>query len=225
MEVNLEYFRPAYVQSAFEFPRWPVITTEKPGQVSLLSWGLIPPWVKSAEDARKLRVNTVNARAETIFEKPAFRGAAASRHCLVLADGFFEFREIEGRKFPYFIRMREGRPFTMAGLYESWVDPASGEFIPTFSIVTTEANSLMAKIHNRKKRMPVILPEEQEKGWLEPGSGKKALLAPCPDEWLEAWPVSGLITSRGAGRNVPEAQEPFSYPELSGDKPIQGSLF
>ncbi|MFO7616710.1 MAG: SOS response-associated peptidase [Bacteroidales bacterium] len=225
VEIDQEYFKPVYVQTAFEFPRWPLITAERPDRVSLHSWGLIPPWIRSAADARKFRVNTVNARAETIFEKPAFRGAAASRHCLVLADGFFEFREVDGLKFPYFIRMREGRPFVMAGLYESWVDPGSGEVVPTFTIVTTQANHLMATIHNRKKRMPVILPEELEKGWLEPGSGKANLLAPCPDDWLEAWPVSGLITSRGGNRNVPEVQEPFNYAELSDAKPIQGSLF
>ncbi|MCK9324453.1 MAG: SOS response-associated peptidase [Bacteroidales bacterium] len=225
VEIDLNFFKPAYLQSAFEFPRWPVITGEQPKRFSFLTWGLIPPWVRSAEEARKFRANTVNARAETLFDKPAFRSAAANRHCLVVVDGFFEFRELDGRKFPYFIRMREGQPFTMAGLHDTWVDPATGEVIPTFTIVTTRANGVMAKIHNRKKRMPVILPKEQEMEWLTAGSGGAELLAPCPDDWLQAWPVSGLITSRTAERNVPSVQEPYSYQELTNEKPLQGSLF
>jgi putative SOS response-associated peptidase YedK len=113
----------------------------------------------------------------------------------------------------------------MAGLHDTWVDPATGEVIPTFTIVTTRANGVMAKIHNRKKRMPVILPKEQEMEWLTAGSGGAELLAPCPDDWLQAWPVSGLITSRTAERNVPSVQEPYSYQELTNEKPLQGSLF
>ncbi len=225
VEVEEEYFGPVFVQNAFEFPKWPVITSENPEKIRFLNWGLVPYWIKTSRDALNLRSNTVNARSETIFEKPAFRSAAANRHCLVLADGFYEFRELNGKKFPYFIRMKDDRLFAMAGLYENWTNRETGEILPTFSIITTVANPLMETIHNRKKRMPVILPQEAEWDWLKPGSGQASLLKPYPDHEMEAWPVSGLITSRKENKNLPNVLEPFDYPELTGSGPVQGTIF
>jgi putative SOS response-associated peptidase YedK len=223
--VEEDYFGPVYVQSAFEFPKWPVIPSESPGKIMLFNWGLIPAWVRDKEAALEFRVNTINARSETIFDKPAFRQAAASRHCLVLADGFFEFRELDGKKIPYFIRLKGGRLFAIAGLYDYWTNHETGERIPTFTIITTDANRLMETIHNRKKRMPVILTDESERDWLKPGRGRADLLKPFADDQMEAWPVSRLLTARGIERNVPQVQEPFDYPEISGTDLRQGSLF
>lgn len=223
--VEEESFGPKYVQNAFEFPKWPVISAEKPQEIHLMNWGLIPSWIKDLESGMKFRMNTVNARAETIFKKPAFRRAAANKHCLVLADGFFEFREFDGKKYPYYIRVCGGWPFSMAGLYEYWTHPGTGEIIPGFSIITTVANPLMEIIHNRKKRMPVILSENQECDWLKPGNEFSGLLKPYPEEDMEAWPVSRKISDRGGDKNSAEVLVPFDYPELSFQKPIQGLLF
>ncbi|MFA6127409.1 MAG: SOS response-associated peptidase [Bacteroidales bacterium] len=223
--VEEEYFGPRYVQNAFEFPKWPVITTDRPKEIHLMNWGLIPGWIKDRESAAKFRVNTINARSETIFEKPAFRRAADCRHCLVLADGFFEFREIDGKKYPYYIRVSGGEPFALAGLYEPWTNPETGEITRSFSIITTIANPLMEMIHNRKKRMPVILESADERDWLQPGDGHRSLLKPFSEHNMEAWPVSGMISDRGGGGNKPEVLEPFHYPEISGQQNTQGKLF
>ena len=190
-----------------------------------MNWGLIPSWIKDRESALKFRVNTVNARSETIFEKPAFRKAASERHCLVLADGFFEFREIDGKKFPYYIRVTGGQPFAFAGLYEFWTNPETGEMQPGFSIITTVANPLMAIIHNRKMRMPVILHDSAERNWLKPGKEFSDLLVPFPEGLMEAWPVSRLISGRGGLKNVPEVLERVDYPEISAPGLSQGTLF
>jgi putative SOS response-associated peptidase YedK len=220
-----ESYKPNYVQNAFEFPKWPVISSEHPGEIRFMNWGLIPSWIKDQESAMKFRVNTINARSETIFEKPAFRRAADKGHCLVLADGFYEFREVEGKKYPYYIRIREGRPFALAGLYEYWPHPGSGEMIPGFSVITTAANPLMEMIHNKKERMPVILFEHQEREWLNPGKLSSGLLKPYNEEDMEAWPVSRRITEHGNQKNSPEITLPFDYPELSEKKSQQGFLF
>ncbi len=223
--VEEEYFGPKYVQSAFEFPRWPVISCDKPDRISMMQWGLIPHWVKDSAAATEIRSRTVNARSETLLEKPAFRHAAAKNRCLVLADGFFEFREVNGRKFPYYIRIHEGRLFAMAGLYDTWSDKSTGELVNSFSIITTEANSLMAMVHNVKKRMPVILAEEDERVWLSKLENSKAILKPFPSEKMEAWSVSRLLTSRNPQKNSPETLERFDYPELLDPKGQQGKLF
>ncbi len=223
--VEEEDFGHRYVQSAFDFPKWPVISPEQPDQIRLMTWGLIPSWIRDPESALRFRINTVNARSETIFEKPAFRKAAADRHCLVLADGFFEYREVGGAKFPYYIRVTGGRPFAMAGLYETWIQPETGELIPGFSIITTTANPLMAWIHNRKLRMPVILPECVERNWLEGGKQFSDLLKPFPEKEMEAWPVSRRISDRKGGVKGEDMLEPVEYPELSDTKPSQGLLF
>lgn len=214
-----EFFGPTYFQSAYEFPKWPVITSEAPGRIQNLQWGFVPAWAKDPEQAKKLRFNTVNARAETLYEKPSFRQAARSRHCLVLADGFFEYQEVNGKKYPYFIRLKENRLFSMAGVYDSWVDPETGEILPTFSIVTTEANPLMEQIHNRRKRMPVILSQEQEPEWLDVNRRDSEIFKPFNEKEMEAWPVGRYLTDRSTPKSDPLAIEKFEYPELRGESP------
>ena len=223
--VEQESFGPKYVQGAFEFPKWPVISSDKPSEIRLMHWGLIPSWIRYREEALKFRVNTVNARAETIFEKPAFRRAAVAGHCLILADGFFEYREIDGKKFPYYIRVKGGTLFALAGLHEKWRDTETGEIITGFSIITTAANPLMELIHNRKKRMPVILDGRVEKQWLEPGEHQRGLLRPFDEDKMEAWTVSRRISEKGQGSRSAELLEPVTYPETAGAGFSQGSLF
>src|SRR5690606_13455781 len=117
----------------------------------------------------------------------------------------------------YYIFLKDKTVFSFAGIWEEWVDPATGELLRTYSILTTEANPLLAKIHNTKKRMPVILPEEQERAWLADGLSTAeiiSLLQPFPAAQMEAYTISRLITARTANRNCPEVQAPFVYPEL-----------
>lgn len=161
-------FRPNTVIKAFTFPEVPVICQETADKISLLTWGLIPNWVKDEKYASEIRKKTFNARIENIFEKPSYRHLLKKNKCLVIVDGFYEWHDLNGKKIPYFITHSEKQIFTLAGLYDRWINPETGEEIKSFTIVTTRANSLLEKIHNTKKRMPVILDnEEKEKLWLE----------------------------------------------------------
>lgn len=207
-------FSPTYVMSAFSFNPWPVITSQDTRSITMLNWGLVPHWIKDEQAALKIRSSTVNARIETVKEKPSFRASVKSRRCLVLADGFFEFREVNKKKYPYFIQLKEGKPFTIAGIYDNWTNRVTGSITSSFSILTTDANPLMEKIHNRKKRMPVILPGGLENSWVANELEPEALKQPYPESEMEAWTISRLLTSRQSNPNVPEVIDPFVYPEL-----------
>jgi putative SOS response-associated peptidase YedK len=210
-------FKKVYHASGFDLPKLPIITNDHPDRIQLFTWGLIPFWVRDMKTAEEVRVKTMNARAESIFEKPSFRHAAEKQHCLVLADGFFEWQEFEGKNYPYYIRLRTHEPFAMAGLWDSWKNPGTGEVLQTYTVITTKANPLMEQIHNKKKRMPVILPRDKERFWVDSLLEKKAaeaLLVPFEETQMEAFTISRLITSRQRNPNTPEVVAPFSYPEL-----------
>ena len=172
--------------------RLPVITNAAPGQVQLMSWGLVPSW--SRDPAKGPR--PINARAETLAEKPSFRQLLGRRRCLVLADSFYEWQALPTGKVPHRILLRDERPFAFAGLWDEWLDRATGELRPTFTIITTEPNSLMAKLHNR---MPVILPDRAaELAWLDDGLGPAAhqgLLLPYEAGQMRAYAVSTRVNS------------------------------
>ena len=127
-------------------------------EMALLRWGLIPSWAKEASIGMKL----VNARGETLADKPAFRSAYRQRRCLIPADAFYEWKAIAGRKQPYCIRMRDGGPFGMAGLWERWKAP-DGQTVESCAIVTVDANALIAELH---ERMPLILAPDDYDAWL-----------------------------------------------------------
>ena len=210
-------FKKVYHASGFDLPKLPIITNDHPDRIQLFTWGLIPFWVRDMKTAEEVRVKTMNARAESIFEKPSFRHAAEKQHCLVLADGFFEWQEFEGKNYPYYIRLRTHEPFAMAGLWDLWKNPGTGEVLQTYTVITTKANPLMEQIHNKKKRMPVILPRDKERFWVDSLLEKKAaeaLLVPFEETQMEAFTISRLITSRQRNPNTPEVVAPFSYPEL-----------
>ncbi|WP_426956950.1 SOS response-associated peptidase [Muricoccus radiodurans] len=163
-------------------------------QLDLLRWGLVPHWAKDSKDGARL----INARADGVAEKPSFREAFRKRRCLVPADGFYEWLSpAEARskdpKQPFAVALKNGDPMTFAGLWENWKDP-DGNWLRTYSIVTTDAAPKQQPLHHR---MPVILPREAWPAWLgeEPAEAEalKALLRPCPDEWLAAWPVSKRV--------------------------------
>ncbi|MGQ9814958.1 MAG: SOS response-associated peptidase [Candidatus Roseilinea sp.] len=166
----------------------PVILNETPRQLSVARWGLIPGWAKDPSIGARL----INARAETLPEKPAFRAAFARRRCLVIADGFYEWHKDGGAKTPMFIHLKSGEPFAFAGLWEIW-QPPEGDPLRSCAIITTEPNELIATIHNR---MPVILTREAERTWLDDNAEPAALMAllrPFEAQQMEAYTVSQRV--------------------------------
>jgi len=167
-----------------------------PRQLALVHWGLIPSWAKDA----RLAGSTINARGESLAEKPAFRSAFAKRRCLVLTDGYFEWQAVGKKKQPLWFRMKDERPFAFAGLWERWRGPAgTPEGTPPLescTIVTTSANRLSANIHDR---MPVILDPVDYDQWLDPALSDKerlkALLVPFSEDAMKVEPVSTRVNS------------------------------
>jgi putative SOS response-associated peptidase YedK len=211
-------FEPVYHASAFSFPVWPVITNTDPSHFNRCNWGLVPSWAKLRQDADEIKKLTVNARSESVFEKPSFRHSIQKKRCLIPSTGFFEWRSFQSKKYPYFISLADADIFSIAGIWDSWTDRRTGEIVSTFSLLTVAANPLMAKIHNGKKRMPVLLPAGQEKRWLDDGLVKEEILALCvpfDENRMKAHTVGRLITSRAQDPNVPEVQKEFTYPELA----------
>lgn len=169
-------------------------------ELAMLRWGLIPSSAYSARTARR----TTNARAETVATTPAIRGAFSARRCLVPCSGFYEWQRVNRDNRPYWIGMKDRGPFAMAGLWEAWNDPATGEAIDTFCIVTTVANSLMAPIHDR---MPVIIDPSYFDIWLEAASAPTRLLRPYPSDEMDAYPVGSWVNS--LARDDPRCIEPL----------------
>jgi putative SOS response-associated peptidase YedK len=209
-----------YHVSGFAHPRLLCFTRVDGPRFDLFRWGLIPHWVKDAAQAVTLSRQTLNARGETIFEKPAFR-AAAQHRCLILVDGFFEFFHHARRTYPYHIRARDGDVLALGGISSVWHDPADGTAITTVSIVTTAANPLMARIHNNPKadgsRMPFIVPKAADHLWLDDRAEKDLiadLVRPFPEEDLVAYSVAPILGKQAIG-NIAEALEPHVYPELA----------
>ena len=192
-------------------PTQPVLTvTDREGrQAEYMRWGLIPSWAKNASIGNRM----INARGETVAQKPSFRNALQRRRCLVLADGFYEWQKVGKAKRPVRIVLQSGAPFAFAGLWESWRDP-EGETVRSCTIVTTQANDLLRPIH---ERMPVILPRELEEFWLDgdvTDSGALTdVLAPYPDEAMDYYEVSSLVnkaTNNGPDLIVPMGQGLFA---------------
>lgn len=150
--------------NGFTFPKTPIITNAEPQIIQHFNWGLIPSWSKD----NSIRAYTLNARIETITEKPSFKNYIKNR-CLILADGFYEWKWLDSKgknKQKYLITLPNEELYAYAGIYSEYTDQQTGEIINSYSIVTTEANALMSEIHNIKKRMPIILKPEDENNWL-----------------------------------------------------------
>ncbi len=178
-----------------------------------LRWGLIPAWAKDPAIGNR----TINARAETLAEKPAFRAAFRKRRCLIVADGFYEWKTEAGGKQPYRITLADGGPFALAGLWERWAGPQGGETIESCTIVTTEANARLREIH---PRMPVILALDAFDPWLDPqtpGAQAAALLRSYPAEALIHYRVSPRLNS--PANDDPALIEPLDGPAEAGGQP------
>jgi len=165
-----------------------VISNNNPAELSFYHWGLIPFWAREKSIGYKL----INARSETITEKPSYKNAFRSRRCLVLADSFFEWKK-DREKDPYRILMKDEKPFSMAGIWDRWTS-SDGEIIHSFSILTTSSNKLMSDIHDR---MPVILDRADEQHWLSPLSDPEltGFLKPYPAEKMKIYKISKQVNS------------------------------
>jgi putative SOS response-associated peptidase YedK len=183
-----EDYVPGNRVNAFSLPRLPVICSGDPHKISLFTWGLIPFWVKDPEQAGEMRTKTFNAKSETLAEKPSFRNSLNKKRCMVLANGFYEWQTLEKTKIPYYIGLKGYAAIALAGLYDQWTNPETGEILDTFTVITTRANPMMEVIHNLKKRMPVILDPEMEKNWLDlkVNPYKNGIFEPFREEFMFA---------------------------------------
>ncbi len=209
---------PHYYLSGFNHPKTPVISSIQPDVIQTFNWGLIPSFCQTIKDAKDMMTKTLNAKSETVFSLPSFKNSIRQKRCMVLVDGFYEWRTIGKQKYPYYIHTKDNEPFAFGGINNDWVNKETGEIINTFSIITTEANPLMAKIHNVKLRMPLILPKEIEQDWLNPNLNENQineLMKPLDENRLEAYTISKLITNRNDNPDKIEVQAPFEYPELA----------
>jgi len=196
--------------NGFEHPEMPILSlSENEVEVTNMHWGLIPNWVKSKNQALNIRKNSLNARSETAYEKPMFCGAWESHPCIVLASGFFEWKQVNKEKIPHYIYASNGEILTMAGIYDIWTNNITGENIKSFSILTTHANQMMAEIHNVKHRMPVILRQENLKSWLNSNASERLnFCKPCNNAFLTAHTVSQKLNINKIYRNESWAIEP-----------------
>ena len=211
----------SYHINGFQHPKLVTAVDQGGLKATRFQWGLIPHWVKDREQAEQIMNKTLNARGETIFEKPAFRDSANSKRCLILVDGFYEYYHFKGKTYPFYIEPVNKEFFVFGGLWSEWIDKSTGEIVQTAAIVTTEANVLMQKIHNKPNssigpRMPLILDEDELEIWLKSRdkSELQGIINPLEDGKIKAFTV-GKLHGKDAVGDGPEAIEEVVYPELS----------
>lgn len=190
VEIYQDILNEQYHVSAFTFPKYPIITTSD--EIQVFNWGLIPFWTKDEANADEIRRMTLNARADTIFEKPSFREPIMKKRCIVPSTGYFEWRHEGTKKIPYYIYLKDEPIFSMAGIYDRWLDKETGEEHSTFSIITTDTNPLTDYIHNTKHRMPAILSKDNEEKWLNPNLTKQEIatfLHPYEADKMDAYVI------------------------------------
>lgn len=195
---NNEILRKLDLVNGFQYPQMPAITSEK---LQLMHWGLIPSWSKDD----KIKQYTLNAKAETIFDKPSFKKPVETNRCIIPANGFFEWQHQGKKKQPFYIFMNTQDCFSFAGIYDKWQNSATGEEIYSYSIITTSANPLMDEIHNSKKRMPVILLQELELEWLNKNLTHEDMLRffiPISEELLSAYPILPFDKNKNNQPNI-----------------------
>ena len=211
------------ITSGFEFTQWPIIKTDSLSddiKLEMAHWEFIPSWINTSKDLSisREKFTTLNAKAENLLDSRMYRGAALKRRCLVLSSGFYEWRHYKpvGAKkenaYPYFISVPGQHYFFMAGIYQAWTDKATGETIDSFAIVTTAANTLMAKVHNKKKRMPCLLNDSLASEWLQEDLNEKRIKEIAnfqfADDHMQAYSI------RKDFKITADPQEKFIYPEL-----------
>lgn len=205
VDVEKEWLRQIF--NAAPMMELPVITNDEPGRLNFFRWGLVPFWAKDPLAGSKM----INARSETLSEKPAFKNALVKRRCLIPANGFYEWKKDGGKKLPYRICLEPEELFAFAGLWESWKD-SSGKPLYTFTIITTTANEIVSPIHDR---MPVILEPELESQWINKQlnvDDALKMLKPYPAHKMKHYRVSEKINN--VRNNSPELIEPYQEESL-----------
>jgi len=207
-------YEPSYYYHAFGLPELPAICSGNPAEIRFLKWGLIPSWVKTDTDAEEIRLKTFNARAESIESKSSFSSSFRTKRCIIPVRGFYEWQHTSRGRIPWYIYSPDNEIISLAGLYSEWIQTTTGEVFKTFTIITTDANKMMAEIHNSRKRMPAILNREDEMKWIDltlSSAGALNLLKPSPEEMMKAHTISPLVNNRTANRNSPEIIKPYNY--------------
>lgn len=207
-----------YHENGFDYLATPIITAGDPGNFKLFRWGLIPYYMADREKAMILRTQTLNCISEEMYEKPSYRDAAKNaQRCLIPVTGFFEWRWLDEQgtvKIPYYVTFRDQRVRSMAGLYSRWKDKETGEYYYSYTVLTTQANSILEYVHNNKKRMPVFISREDEKAWLNKDLSQKDVLELCrpsQDAAMRAFTISKLLTTRNIVTSVPQVLDPMNY--------------
>jgi putative SOS response-associated peptidase YedK len=212
--------KPLFAISGFDHPEIPILLSQGGLYWEPMHWGLVPLWCKDWNAAQELSNMTLNARAETLFEKPAFKHAAAVKRGLLPITGFYEYKHIKGKKFPHFIDWKDEEVRWIACVCDEWRDHERGETLLTFAIVTTRGNELMAQIHNNPEldepRMPVVLEGNELMTWMSSETSieqLKELLNPSDESEMRAHPVKPLRGKFSPG-NTSDAFKPHTYAEL-----------
>ncbi len=209
-------FSNVYSVNGFTFPEMPIIKDSDTKSIKLYNWGLIPSWVKHDSKAAEIRRFTLNARAETIFEKPSFKNSIKNKRCLIPTTGYFEwYHHTNKKKYPYLIYLASKNIFSFAGIWDEYKSE-TGDIKQTYSIITVDADDYTSKIHNSKKRMPLILKQEDEMTWLEKKSDVINIsdLLQSKKHNFESHPVSNILAKKKINSNIPEILLPYNYEDL-----------
>ena len=204
VQMRIDFNEDFYLVSGFSHPKLPII---RQGVIELSEWGLIPSFALNEDKANELANMTLNARSDTIREKPSYKKSINTQRCILVVDGFFEWLHEDGKKLPYYIYPADEKVFYLGCIYNSWTNKVTGEIRDTFSIITTDANPLMEYIHNSKKRMPLILSIDDIAAWIDPSTNQdvvNSLMKPYPEDLMQAHAISSDAGNSRKNRNVPE---------------------
>lgn len=213
---------PNYHTTGYNHPYIPVLTNEFPDTPQLYQWGLIPFWAKDEQTAGSIRRKTINARGEQLYERASYKAAVKYRRCIIIADGFFEHHHYQNQKYPFYVQPANHHLLLIAGIWDRWEHPASGNVLYTVSVVTTKATGIMEQVHNNPKlkeaRMPLLLDDDRKAIWMRAQAQPKPdwlnqVLAPVQPPALRVYPVAKIRGKKATG-NIPEVRRETSYPEL-----------
>ena len=209
---NIIIPQPGFFFSGFQHPHLPICTASENWENA--QWGLVPSWASDIHAQQEIMRKTLNARIESIEEKPSFKSAWEQRPCIVACSGFFEWKHVNKQKIPHYIYNPDHPWLFFGGIYEDFKDKSSNTWLRSYSIITTKANKLMSEIHNTKERMPLILPPELLSTWLHSNaSARMKMKHSIPEEFLKAYPVSSALNSNRTDRNQSWALKEVKPPE------------
>ena len=211
MHFNFDDFGEKHLVSGFAHPELPIV---KQGSIELGEWGLVPSFIVREEQAKDIQNKTLNARSDTIYERKSYKDAIVKQRCVLVIDGFFEWKHTPSEKIPYYIYPTDGTVFYLGCIYNSWVDKGTGEMKDTFSIITTDANPLMEIIHNSKKRMPLILNKNDIAMWIDPESSHEnvnRLMKAYDETKMGSHSISKDASYANRNRNYPEIKDEVEY--------------